>query len=97
MRKKVLLSNLTVGKCFTTIPIDEKEVVETARGAKTATSVVAPEHAWRITDVDAEVKALNAKGEAKAFDPATKVVEIPRQGFDTLAARPAAEPKAKRS
>lgn len=89
MRRKVLLSSLTVGKCFTTVPIDEKEVVETPTGAKTATSVVAPEHAWRVTEVDAQVKAQSARGEARSFDPATKVVEIPRQGFDTLAARPA--------
>lgn len=87
MKKKVLLSSLTVGKCFTTVPLDEQEVEETPRSARTTTPILAPEHAWRVLEVGAEVQARSAKGETKAFPPATKVVEIPRQGWDKLAQR----------
>ncbi len=91
MRKnKVLLSSLSVGRCFTlpTEPGAEKEPEGDATKARIATSVLAPADAWKITDLgDESATCASASGEERAFPTTTEVVEIPRQGYDTLAAR----------
>jgi hypothetical protein len=87
MRNTILLSSLSVGRCFTLVtePGGSVEESKTADSATRTQSVLKPEDAWKITDDgDAEFTAQSAKGESKAFDPASKVVEIPRQGFDRL-------------
>lgn len=96
MRKnKVLLSSLSVGRCFT-LPSEpgaekkgaEKEQSGDATKARIATSVLAPADAWKITDLgDESATCASAGGEEKSFPTSTEVVEIPRQGYDTLSAR----------
>lgn len=91
MRKnKVLLSSLSVGRCFTlpSEPGAEKEQSGDATKARIATSVLAPADAWKITDLgDESATCASASGEEKSFPTSTEVVEIPRQGYDTLSAR----------
>jgi hypothetical protein len=88
-KNKVLLSSLSVGRCFTlpTEPGAEKEEGDATK-ARIATSVLAPADAWKITDLsDESATCASASGEEKAFPTSTEVVEIPRQGYETLAAR----------
>jgi len=89
MRKnKVLLSSLSVGRCFT-LPTEPGAGPEgEATKVRVATSVLAPADAWKITELgDESATCSSASGEERAFPALTEVVEIPRQGFETLAAR----------
>ena len=55
-----------------------------------AVPVVEPAQAWKITgDAEGGFAAVSAVGEEKTFAADTEVVEIPRQGYDKLAARSA--------
>ncbi|MFO0744272.1 MAG: hypothetical protein U1F43_01170 [Myxococcota bacterium] len=40
-----------------------------------------------MTGAGDAIEAENALGDVQTFTPATKVVELPRQGYDRLAAR----------
>jgi hypothetical protein len=89
MRRIVLLSSLTQGRCFTfevpTTPFDEERPGEKLAAAK---SILTPEAAWKIVGVTAgEFDAVNASGETKRFEGNLKVTELPREGWDRLAAR----------
>lgn len=87
MRREVLLSGLTTGRCFT-LPPREPVIDENARKVGRSDAILAPADAWRITgDEDGSVQAVNALGETRAFPADSKVFEIPRQGFDKLAER----------
>lgn len=88
MRRIVLLSSLTSGRCFTLSepPSDLDEDLDAER-VTTAREIITPEAAWRVVGVGAAIEAENALGDSREFAPTTKVVELPRQGFDRLAAR----------
>jgi len=89
VRRIVLLSTLTAGRCFTlTEPLSDSDEDDEGERVSTAREIIVPEAAWKVTgSAEGEVQAENALGEDRAFPPATKVVELPRQGFDRLAAR----------
>lgn len=93
MRKnKVQLASLSVGRCFT-LPVEpgaepSPRPEGEANQARIATPVLAPERAWKIRSLDEDhADCASASGEERAFPLSTEVVEIPRQGFETLAAR----------
>jgi hypothetical protein len=89
VRRIVLLSTLTPGRCFTLVepPVsyDEDDRGERVVGGR---SILTPEVAWKIGVIEeVEVEAENALGEVRRFDKGSRVVELPRQGWDRLAAR----------
>lgn len=90
-RKLVLLSSLSVGRCFTLEP----EAAASEEGPKAdevrrTQPILQPRHAWKVTGEGEDgLSAENAAGEARTFPLDTKVVEIPRDGFQKLAARAA--------
>lgn len=97
MRKnKVLLGSLGVGRCFT-LPVEPgvlesqtqaADKSEDASKARIAKSILPAGDAWKITDTSDEgLACVSAGGEERSFPSETEVVEIPRQGFDTLASR----------
>ena len=89
MRRIVLLSTLTPGRCFTLAetPPDVDEDMENDR-LTTAREIIVPEAAWRMVSVEADgIQAESALGDERTFPPTLKVVELPRQGYDRLAAR----------
>ena len=90
-RHKVPLSSLSVGRCFT-LPREpmspEGTTEERPQGATLATPVLSASEAWKVTDMaEQEASVTSASGESRCFPLATEVVEIPRQGYETLAAR----------
>lgn len=89
MRRIVLLSSLTVGRCFTVAEQPaEFDEDERAAGLGAMRSIIVPEEAWRVTAVVGdEAECENALADVKRFPVKTKVTEIPRQGWDRLAAR----------
>lgn len=88
MRRIVPLSSLSNGRCFTlTEPLSEADEDDAAERVATAREIVVPEAAWRVTNVGADIEAENALGDTRNFPLTTKVVELPRQGYDRLAAR----------
>ncbi len=89
MRRIVLLSTLTPGRCFTLVEppseFDEDDRGERVVGGR---SILTPEVAWKVVSLEGDkCEAENALGEAGQFDPGTRVVELPRQGWDRLATR----------
>lgn len=90
MRNKVLLESLTVGRCFT-LPIDPPAPQPGGASPdtlRTAVPVLEPAQAWKVTgDAEGGVAAVSAAGAEQTFAADTEVVEIPRQGYDTLASR----------
>lgn len=86
MRRKVLLSSLSVGRCFTFAIEPGGSTEESGSDSTTRTApILSPAEAWKITDmVDETTLAVSATGEAKDFPSAREVVEIPRQGYDRL-------------
>ena len=89
MRRVVYLSSLTVGRCFTLSesPAEFSEE-ERAGGVGAVRTIIVPEEAWRVVQaVGDEVEAESAMAETKRFAAKSKVVEIPRQGWDRLAER----------
>ncbi len=89
MRRIVLLSSLTPGRCFTLVePPSEFEEDEHAERVVGGRSILTPEVAWKILTIGADTaECENALGESGNFETPTKVVELPRQGWDRLAAR----------
>lgn len=89
MRRIVLLSTLSPGRCFTlTEPQPDLDEDDEGERVTTAREIIVPEAAWKVNTVTAaEVQAENALGDDKTFALTTKVVELPRQGFDRLSAR----------
>lgn len=88
MRREVLLSSLGVGRCFTAAVEPGGVTDETASSSRRADPILAPGDAWKVTgDADGQVEAVSASGQEKAFPGEARVVEIPRQGYDKLAAR----------
>ena len=89
MRRIVLLSTLTPGRCFTLVePPAEFEEDDRAERVVGSRSILTPELAWKILTVaGGQVESENALGEAKSFETSTRVVELPRQGWDRLATR----------
>jgi len=87
MRREILLSSLAVGRCFTLSTEAGGSSEETPQGARQTTSILSPADAWKVTDAGDDFEAENAAGESKTFSGDTKVVEIPRQGYDKLVAR----------
>lgn len=88
MRRKVPLSSLGVGRCFT-LPVEAGGASdERPEGTRRSDPILAPDAAWRITgEGEAGVEAESAAGAARSFPPETEVVEIPRQGWDRLRSR----------
>jgi hypothetical protein len=88
MRRKVLLSSLTVGRCFT-VPVDDdgSGTAETDDKAVVARAVMSAENVWKVTAAGDAVSAENANGECSSFDAALPVLEIPRQGYDRMVER----------
>ena len=91
MRRKVLLSSLSVGRCFTRAIEPGGSTEESgSTEARRSDPILNPENAWKLTaETDGGFEAQNAQGETKAFAGDLEVVEIPRQGFDKLAERAA--------
>ncbi len=88
MRRKILLSSLSVGRCFTIAVEPGGRTEESPIGGTRSDPVLKPVDAWKITDEEnGNTKAENATGESKTFAGDSKVVEIPRQGYDRLAAQ----------
>lgn len=89
MRRPVLVSSLSVGRCFAVdVPPGGSEEPSAAEVKRTE-SVLAPEAAWKVLSLedDGQVAAESAAGERRTFEAATKVVEVARQGYDQLVAR----------
>ncbi|MBL8787898.1 MAG: hypothetical protein JNJ59_23580 [Deltaproteobacteria bacterium] len=89
MRRIVLLSSLSPGRCFTLVEppaeFDEDDRAERVTGAQ---SILTPEVAWKINAIEgSDFDAESAIGETQHFVGSTRVVELPRQGWDRLAAR----------
>jgi len=89
VRRIVLLSTLTAGRCFTlTEPPSDRDEDDDAERVTAGREIIVPEAAWRVNGAaDGQVQAENALGEDGTFPATTKVVELPRQGFDRLVAR----------
>jgi len=89
VRRIVLLSTLTPGRCFALVePPAELDEDDHGKRLVEGRSILTPEFAWRIVTVEsAEAEAENALGDSRRFDLKTRVVELPRQGWDRLAAR----------
>ncbi len=89
MRRVVLLSSLTVGRCFTSAESQAGfSEDERAAGLGAARTILPAAEAWRVvTVVGDEVEAISASSETRRFPAREKVVEIPRQGWDRLAER----------
>jgi hypothetical protein len=64
---------------------DEDDRAERVTGAQ---SILTPEVAWKINAVvGSDFDAENALGEDRRFPGSTRVVELPRQGWERLSAR----------
>lgn len=89
MRRIVPLSTLSSGRCFTLVEppseFDEDDRGERVVGAR---SILTPEVAWKVVGMEGGTcEAENALGESGQFGTDTRVVELPRQGWDRLATR----------
>lgn len=88
-RNKVLLSSLSVGRCFTidAPPTEiEEKAAEKGTEVRRAGLILSPKNAWKVTGEEGDdLVAESAAGEKKTFAGDTKVVEIPRQGYEKLA------------
>ncbi|TNF26949.1 MAG: hypothetical protein EP329_20390 [Deltaproteobacteria bacterium] len=89
MRRIVPLSSLTAGRCFThaeTPKVPDED--EKAKRFQTGISILQADMVWKVGVAEADgVHCESALGEAAVLAPDTKVVEVPRQGFDRLAQR----------
>ncbi len=84
MARKVPISSLTVGRCFSHSPDAPDFEEPDSSGLTTSRSVMAPENVWKVTGPGA---AENARGETQDFDGKLMVVEVPRGGFNRLVER----------
>ncbi len=89
MRRIVLLSSLTPGRCFTLVePVADFDENEPGDRLSASRSILTPESAWRYNAVqDGEVECENALGDLRRFALSSKVSELPRQGWDRLSER----------
>lgn len=89
MRNKTLLHTLSVGRCFTLdVPPGGSEEPTSKAQVKQTTPILAPAAAWKVVgEEEGKVLAESAAGERRAFARDAKVVEVPRQGYDSLVAR----------
>lgn len=89
MKRAVLVSSLTVGKCFTLdVPPGAPSEERGAKELQHKGAILAPAAAWKVEAVEAAgVKALSAAGETRTFEAGTKVKEVQRQGWDKLVAQ----------
>ncbi len=86
MRTKVLLSSLSVGRCFTLPVKPGGSTEESGSEVVRSDSILQAKDAWKITDEgEAGYEAVNAAGQPKTFAAETEVVEIQRMGYDKLA------------
>ncbi|RMG06507.1 MAG: hypothetical protein D6731_25660 [Planctomycetota bacterium] len=86
MRRKVLLSSLTVGRCFTQALEPGARAEDTAGGLRRSAPILSPENAWKVLSVEEEgILARSADGTERRFAGNEEVVEIPREGYDKLA------------
>jgi hypothetical protein len=87
MRRKIHLSSLSVGRCFTLPTEAEGSAEERPDGVTRTGTILSSSHAWKVTDMGDQVSATSASGEGQSFGLETEVVEIPRQGYDKLASQ----------
>lgn|GEM_PF-1171467 len=89
MRRIVPLSSLTAGRCFThaeTPKVPDED--DKAKRFQTGISILQADVVWKVGAADeAGVSCESALGETTVLAPDTKVVEVPRQGFDRLVQR----------
>ena len=89
VRRIVLLSSLTPGRCFSLAePVADFDENEAGDRLLASRSVLGPEAAWKYVQViEGEVECENALGDIRRFAPTSKVSELPRQGWDRLSER----------
>lgn len=88
MRRKIPLSTLSVGRCFTLIKEPGGASEDTQEGLTRQAPILAADDAWKVVGEDeGDLACENARGVGKTFAGDTEVVEIPRQGFDRLVER----------
>jgi len=89
MARKVYLSSLTAGRCFTVPPNDQADADESEKEKMSyGRTMMAAENAWKVVLHGAEsAQVENAAGETTEMPLDSLVVEIPRQGYDRLKGR----------
>ena len=89
MRRIVPLSSLTTGRCFTLAETPkEADEDDTAKRFRAGLSILQADIVWKVTGPDDDgVACESALGESEVMGADTKVVEVPRQGFDRLVQR----------
>lgn len=88
MRRKIHLSTLSVGRCFTLIKEPGGASEDNKEGITRQAPILAADDAWKVVgEADQGLACQNARGVSKTFAEDTEVVEIPRQGFDRLVER----------
>lgn len=89
MRRIVPLSSLTAGRCFTlaeTPKIADED--DKAKRFRTGLSILQADVVWKVgATEDSGISCESALGEGVVMAGDTKVVEVPRQGFDRLVQR----------
>ncbi|MCA9514116.1 MAG: hypothetical protein KC635_04180, partial [Myxococcales bacterium] len=92
MRRATPLSFLTPGRCFTLAEpaslLDDD--AEGAGGFRYGKSILQPGMVFKVVPDDADgddVAVESAAGESTRFPKTASVVEVPREGFERLAAR----------
>lgn len=96
MARKIYLSSLTAGRCFTVVASDppvstsegDKEEGTHSQSLRQGRSMMDPSMAWRVLGVAGEeINAESAAGDQAAFPGKQLVIEVPRQGYDRLVER----------
>jgi hypothetical protein len=86
--KEVFLNSLSTGRCFTLPKPPPDPAAEKPGKMQKATHTIPPEAAFKILDVrDDGVAVIDAAGKEALLPGTTKVVEIPRDGYDRLVER----------
>lgn len=95
-RREVYLSSLTAGRCFTVAPSEASSETHGPEQAgdkarlQHGRAMMSPENAFKVlgpAEQDGEISVENALGAQSTLSARTKVVEIPREGFERLASR----------
>lgn len=94
-RREVYLSSLTAGRCFTVAPGEASSETQPPQqpGDKArlqqGRAMMSAQNAYKVVAPHGdEVLVENALGEQSELGGRTLVVEIPREGFERLAASP---------
>jgi hypothetical protein len=89
VRRIVPLSSLTAGRCFTLAETPKNpDEDDKAKRFQTGWSILQADMVWKVGLPQEEgVDCESALGERVAMAGDTKVVEVPRQGFDRLVQR----------